>query len=345
MTETARTILKVDGLAKSYPLSSGAFGGAVGEIRAVEDVSFAVREGETLALVGESGSGKTTAARCIIRATRPTAGDVWFSDGEGGMNRISHASRGQLGPVRRGLQMIFQDPFSSLNPRMTLMQIIGEPMLVHRVCGPKERVERVAELLRLVGLRPEYANRFPHAFSGGQRQRIGIARALALNPKFIIADEPVSALDVSVQAQILNLLLELQERLGLSYLMVSHDLSVVRHVSDRVAVMYLGRLVEIADTMAIFSAPRHPYTAVLLAAIPAPDPRAREVIPPPPGEIANPSNPPSGCHFHPRCPFATDVCRGEVPRLQEVAPGRFVRCHRAAELGELDPPAALRKAG
>ena len=335
------TILRVEGLAMRYPISTGLFARKIGEVRAVDDVSFTVAKGETLALVGESGSGKTTTARCIIRAANPSAGEVWFRN-EGEMLRISDLPRRELRPVRRGMQMIFQDPFSSLNPRMTLAQIIGEPMQVHRSCDPKERMDRVAELLRLVGLRPEYANRFPHAFSGGQRQRIGIARALALNPDFIIADEPVSALDVSVQAQILNLMLELQDRMGLSYLMVSHDLSVVRHVSDRIAVMYLGRLVEIADTLALFDAPRHPYTAALLSAIPVPDPRKRGALPPPPGEIANPANPPSGCHFHPRCPFATDVCRESVPRLEEVTAGRLVRCHRAKELGPIEPERSCR---
>ena len=236
------------------------------------------------------------------------------------------------GDLRREMQMIFQDPFSSLNPRMTLLDIVGEPLMLHGMGNRSEREERVAELLNLVGLRPEYLRRFPHAFSGGQRQRIGIARALALNPRLIVADEPVSALDVSVQAQVLNLLLDLQHELNLTYLFVAHDLSVVKHISDRVAVMYVGKLVEMAPTDMLFSEPKHPYTAALLSAVPEPDPRARSNRIVLQGEVANPANPPTGCYFHPRCQFAVDQCRIETPQLQQVSPEHFVSCHRAEEL-------------
>ena len=238
----------------------------------------------------------------------------------------------RLRPLRRQMQMIFQDPFSSLNPRKTLLDIVGEPLLVNRVGDRHEREERVAELLRLVGLRPEYMRRFPHAFSGGQRQRIGIARALALNPSLVVADEPVSALDVSVQAQILNLMLDLQSELGLTYLFVAHDLSVVKHVSDRVAVMYVGRIAEIADTDRLFATPRHPYTEALLSAVPKPDPRLRSQRIVLEGDVADAANPPPGCYFNPRCSYAADICRTETPRLEAIAPGHLVACHRAREL-------------
>jgi peptide/nickel transport system ATP-binding protein len=245
---------------------------------------------------------------------------------------VATVPKSRLVSLRRQMQMIFQDPFSSLNPRMTLLDIVGEPLLVHGVGNAQERTDRVVELLRLVGLRPEYMRRYPHAFSGGQRQRIGIARALALHPRLVVADEPVSALDVSVQAQILNLLLELQERLGLTYLFVAHDLSVVRHISNRVAVMYVGRIVELAETTEIFESPKHPYTAALLSAVPEPDPRLRSRRIVLQGEVANPASPPSGCYFHPRCPHAIAVCRTEAPAWQEISRGHFVSCHRAQEL-------------
>jgi peptide/nickel transport system ATP-binding protein len=285
----------------------------------------------------------------VLRAIDPTDGQVLFRAASGNVVDVAAVPRGSLRPLRREMQMIFQDPFSSLNPRMTLLDIVGEPLLVHGVGNHRERMERVAELLRLVGLRPEYMRRFPHAFSGGQRQRIGIARALALNPRLVVADEAVSALDVSVQAQILNLLLELQERLGLTYLFVAHDLSVVKHISDRVAVMYVGQMVELAETQALFASPKHPYTSALLSAIPEPDPRARPrgrrgAAPTSPvngaarervvlqGEVANPAAPPSGCYFHPRCPYAVETCKNVRPVWEEIEPGRFVRCHRAREL-------------
>ncbi|HXF36948.1 MAG TPA: oligopeptide/dipeptide ABC transporter ATP-binding protein [Actinomycetota bacterium] len=323
-------VLDVRHLRKLYTVRRGF--GSDGVLRAVDDVSFQVRRGETLALVGESGCGKTTTARCVVRAIEPTSGEIWFRTAAGRWIDIAHLRPHELRPLRREMQMVFQDPFSSLNPRMTVFDIVGEPLLLHGMRDRAARLERVAELLSLVGLRPEYLQRFPHAFSGGQRQRIGIARALALNPRLIVADEPVSALDVSVQAQIINLLLDLQERLDLAYLFVTHNLSIVRHISDVVAVMYVGQIVELGPRDQIFEAPRHPYTAELIAAVPKPDPRARSARDPLPGEVADPADPPPGCYFHPRCRFATDRCRVERPRWEEVSRGRFVRCHRAREL-------------
>jgi peptide/nickel transport system ATP-binding protein len=304
----------------------------IGHVRAVDDVSFSLERGQTLALVGESGCGKTTTARCIIRAHAPTQGQILFRTDEGTMVDIAQLQKRQLRPLRRQMQMIFQDPYSSLNPRKTLLDIVGEPLLVNGMANRRERVARVAYLLRLVGLQPEYMRRFPHAFSGGQRQRVGIARALALHPSLIVADEPVSALDVSVQAQILNLLQDLQAQFKLTYLFVAHDLSVVKHVSDRVAVMYVGRIVESAPTEALFTAPKHPYTESLLSAVPKPDPRLRVQRIVLEGEVADPAHPPSGCHFHPRCPYVVPLCRAEPPPLEAIAPGHFVRCHRAREL-------------
>jgi peptide/nickel transport system ATP-binding protein len=324
-------LLDVRGLKKYFPIRRGILQKVVGQVKAVDDVTFFLNRGETLSLVGESGCGKTTTSRCILRAVKPTAGQVLLAD-EGGMVDVATVHRHRLRSLRRQMQMIFQDPFSSLNPRMTLLDIVGEPLLVHGVGNAQERTDRVVELLRLVGLRPEYMRRYPHAFSGGQRQRIGIARALALNPRLVVADEPVSALDVSVQAQILNLLLELQERLGLTYLFVAHDLSVVKHISERVAVMYVGRIVETAPTEELFSAPRHPYTAALMSAVPKPDPRLRSERIVLQGEVADPANTPPGCHFHPRCKFAVDICRTQAPAQQEIAPNHFVSCHRAGEL-------------
>jgi peptide/nickel transport system ATP-binding protein len=333
-------LLEVRHLKKFYPIHRGLLRRRVGEIKAVDDVTFDVRPGETLALVGESGCGKTTTARCILRAVDPTAGEVLFRAADGSVVDVAHLARARLRPLRRDMQMIFQDPFSSLNPRMTLLDIVGEPLEVNGVGSRHERLERVAALLRLVGLRPEFMRRYPHAFSGGQRQRIGIARALALNPRLVVADEPVSALDVSVQAQILNLLLDLQQQLGLTYLFVAHDLSVVKHISDRIAVMYVGQLVEMTDTDRLFGSPKHPYTAALLSAIPEPDPRVnrrrrsggtRKGVTLQ-GEVANPAAPPSGCYFHPRCQYAIDTCRSAAPAWEELEPGHFVRCHRAREL-------------
>ncbi len=332
MSAAAAPLLRVTGLQKLFPIRKGFLKRTVGHVRAVDGVSFHIDEGETLGLVGESGCGKTTTARCILRAIEPTAGEIFMRTANGSTVELGGLRPAQLRALRREMQMIFQDPFTSLNPRMTLLDLVGEPLLVHGMKNRREREERVADLLRRVGLRAEYMRRFPHAFSGGERQRIGIARALALHPRLVVADEPVSALDVSVQAQILNLLVDLQADLKLTYLFVAHDLSVVRHISDRVAVMYVGRMVELAETEALFVAPKHPYTAALLSAAPEPDPRsrARRIIIS--GEVANPAAPPSGCYFHPRCPHAVDVCRTQTPAWQETSPGHFVACHRAAEL-------------
>ena len=336
MTDTSTEILlDVKNLRKFFPIQKGFLRRVVGHVRAVDDVTIYVRKGETLSLVGESGCGKTTTARCIVRALKPTSGQVLLhmagEDGEGVVD-IAPLPKRSLRPFRRQMQMIFQDPYSSLNPRMTLFDIVSEPMLVNGVNDRQQRMDRVAELLQMVGLRSEYMRRYPHAFSGGERQRIGIARALALNPRLVIADEPVSALDVSVQAQILNLLLDLQAQLGLTLLFVAHDLSVVKHISERVAVMYVGRIVETAPTPILFAAPRHPYTEALLAAVPKPDPYlkgARILLE---GEVADPANPPSGCYFHPRCRYAADICGSVTPQQEELAPGHFVSCHRAREL-------------
>jgi len=325
-------LLEVRHLRKSFPIRRGFNRKVVGAVRAVDDVSFTIREGETLGLVGESGCGKTTTARCILRALAPTSGEILFRPAGGRVVDLAPLSRAELRPLRPQIQMIFQDPFGSLNPRMTIFDNVGEPLLVNGLRDRRARLARVAALLELTGLRPEYMHRFPHAFSGGQRQRIGIARALATEPRLVVADEPVSALDVSVQAQVLNLLLELQARLHLTFLFVAHDLAVVKHVSDRVAVMYVGQIVELATTEAIFAQPRHPYTAALLRAVPVPDPHAASGDVALTGEVANPANPPSGCYFHPRCPFTTQVCRTEPPLLRELGVGRLVRCHRAEEL-------------
>jgi peptide/nickel transport system ATP-binding protein len=335
-------VLDVRNLRKYYPIHRGVLGRLVGQVRAVDDVSFTIERGETLSLVGESGCGKTTTSRCILRAITPTAGEIRFRTDSGAEIDVARLARKELRPLRRQMQMIFQDPFSSLNPRMTIAEIIGEPLLVNGMGDARARNARVAELLELVQLPSAYLNRFPHAFSGGQRQRIGIARALALNPSLIVADEPVSALDVSVQAQIVNLMLELQDRLGIAYLFVAHDLSVVKHVSHRVAVMYVGKIVEIAPTEALFATPRHPYTEALLSAVPVPDPRlrARRIVLE--GDVADPSDPPPGCAFHPRCRYATEQCRQVVPDLEEITPGHWVRCLRAKELtlrGVDAPPA------
>jgi peptide/nickel transport system ATP-binding protein len=325
-------VLDVRNLRKFYPIHRGLLGRHVANVRAVDDVSFTIDRGETLSLVGESGCGKTTTSRCILRAIPPTAGEIRFRTDSGAEIDVAKLPRKALRPLRRQMQMIFQDPFSSLNPRMTIAEIIGEPLLVNGSTDARARNARVAELLELVHLPAAYLNRFPHAFSGGQRQRIGIARALALSPSLIVADEPVSALDVSVQAQIVNLMLELQDRLGVAYLFVAHDLSVVKHVSHRVAVMYAGRIVEVAPTNAVFATPRHPYTEALLSAVPVPDPRLRAKRIVLEGDVADPSDPPPGCAFHPRCRYAIGRCSQETPALEELQPGHWVRCLRASEL-------------
>jgi oligopeptide/dipeptide ABC transporter ATP-binding protein len=331
-TSEKATILEVEGLKKWFPIKRGLLQRVVGHVRAVDDVSFSIRKGETLSLVGESGCGKTTTSRCILRALKPTEGAIRFRAEDGRQVDVAAVPKSGLRPLRRQMQMIFQDPFSSLNPRMTITDIIAEPLLVNGMRDLEARRRRVRELLDLVQLPAAYMNRFPHAFSGGQRQRIGIARALALNPALIVADEPVSALDVSVQAQVVNLLLDLQDRLGLSYLFVAHDLSVVKHVSDRVAVMYVGKIVELAPTSALFARPRHPYTEALLSAVPVPDPRRRSDRIVLAGEVADPANPPKGCHFHPRCRYAVERCRVEAPALRQLADGHLARCHLAEEL-------------
>jgi oligopeptide/dipeptide ABC transporter ATP-binding protein len=319
-------LIEIRHVKKYFPIRKGLMQREVARVHAVDDVSFSVGEGETLGLVGESGCGKSTLGRTIVRLLEPTAGEILF---EG--RAIQSLGAGALRPLRRQMQMVFQDPYASLNPRMMVGDIIAEPLVVNGMPGP-QRQARVRELLDLVGLPQAARTRFPHAFSGGQRQRIGIARALALAPKLVVADEPVSALDVSVQAQIINLLLDLQDRLGLSVLFVAHDLGVVRHVSDRVAVMYVGRIVEVAPTAALYGRPRHPYTEALLAAVPKPDPALRDAAAAPTGEVADPANPPPGCAFHPRCPHAVERCRAELPALREVAPGTWSACHRADEL-------------
>ena len=325
-------LIEVKHLKMYFPVTSGVLvQRTVGYIKAVDDVSFVVRRGETLGLVGESGCGKTTTGRCILQLYRPTGGSVLF-DGED----LCSMNGREMRAMRRHMQVIFQDPYSSLNPRMSAGNIVGEPLLVQGL-APDQRAyrDRVAELLSIVGLRPSMATRFPHEFSGGQRQRIGVARALAVNPQFVVCDEPVSALDVSIQAQIVNLLEELQEKLDLTYLFIAHDLSVVRHISDRVAVMYLGHIVEIAGRDAIYANPRHPYTRALLSAVPIPDPvidTQRERIPLA-GEVPSPLNPPRGCPFHPRCWMATAECREAMPELREVEAGHWTACIHAPGYG------------
>jgi peptide/nickel transport system ATP-binding protein len=336
-------ILEVRNLQKYFPIRKGMLRKVVGQVRAVDDVSFSLAEGETLGLVGESGCGKTTTARCILRALDPSDGQILFRTKAGELVDVASVPERDMRPLRREMQMIFQDPYASLNPRMNLLDIVGEPLLViEKMTDRAQRTERVAALLRLVGLRPEYMQRFPHAFSGGQRQRIVIARALALNPRLVVADEAVSALDVSVQAQVLNLMMRLQRELNLTYLFVAHDLGVVKHICDRVVVMYVGKIVEMAPTEALYRAPRHPYTAALMSAVPVADPRIRSGMTALQGEVPSPANPPSGCYFHPRCPYATEVCVSTPPALEEVAPGHFVSCHRAKELAlaGIDAPLA-----
>jgi peptide/nickel transport system ATP-binding protein len=326
-------VLQVNKLKKYFPIERGFWRRNEGVIRAVDDVSFTIRQGETVSLVGESGCGKTTTSRCIVRAIAPTGGEILYRTYEGNVVDLAKMDMAEIRPLRRGIQMIFQDPFSSLNPRMNIYDIISEPLRVNKIGNRSEREDRVADLLRRVGLRPEYMQRFPHAFSGGQRQRIGIARALSASPRLIVADEPVSALDVSVQAQVLNLMMDLQDELALTYLFISHDLSVVNQISSLVLVMYVGRVVEVGPPQTLFKYPKHPYTAALISSLPkvsfGEQPSERAI---PKGEVASPAKPPSGCYFHPRCPFAIDICKEVTPQLEEITPGQFAACHRAREI-------------
>jgi oligopeptide/dipeptide ABC transporter ATP-binding protein len=317
-------------LRKFYPIRGGVFSRKLADVKAVHDVSLDVMPGETLGLVGESGCGKSTLGRTLMRLEEPTAGKVFFEGKD-----LAHARGRDLFILRREIQMIFQDPYSSLNPRMTVGEIVREPLDIHKIGTPAERREKVSQLFDAVGLKPEVRDRYPHEFSGGQRQRVGVARALALGPKLIIADEPLSALDVSVQAQVINLMVQLQRKLGLTYLFISHDLSVVEYISDRIAIMYLGRIVEEGRKETIFSRPMHPYTQALTAAAPIADPRVRRDRVPVQGETPSPINPPSGCAFHPRCPFAAEICRQQVPTLQAADtpgdPGHRAACVRMHE--------------
>jgi peptide/nickel transport system ATP-binding protein len=331
-TSQKEPLLEVVELKKYFPIRRGFLKRVVGNVKAVDGINFYIHEGETLGLVGESGCGKTTAGRSVLRAIPPTSGEIFFRDPTLGKVNIPDLDQDQLKQVRKNMRVIFQDPYASLNPRMTLQEIVGAPLRAMGMARGKELEDRVAEMLKRVGLRPEYMRRYPHAFSGGQRQRIGLARALAPNPRFVVCDEPVSALDVSVQAQILNLLQDLQSDLGLTYLFVAHDLSVVAHISDRVAVMYVGKVVEMAEKKELFTSPKHPYTEALMSAIPRPDPRPREKRILLTGEVANPANPPKGCYFHPRCTYVKDICREVEPAFEEITPGHYVKCHRAREL-------------
>lgn len=324
-------LLEVKNLKKYFPIHKGLFNRQVGEVKAVNDVSFYVDQGETLGIVGESGCGKSTTGRTLLRLLEPTEGEVIF-DGQ----KLTDLSSNEMRKVRRDIQMVFQDPYASLNPRHTIEKILSEPLLVHGVTSQKERRKKVHEFLKIVGLSDFHAKRYPHQFSGGQRQRIGIARALMTNPKLIIADEPVSALDVSIQAQVLNLMQDLQKEFNLTYIFIAHDLGVVRHISDRIAVMYLGKIVELAESHDLHTEPLHPYTQALLSAVPIPDPNHKNEDIGLEGEMPDPSDPPTGCAFHTRCPFAMDICSKVVPEFREIKPGHSTACHLYNETSSND---------
>jgi peptide/nickel transport system ATP-binding protein len=332
IVETDELILDVRSMKKYFQIKKGFLQKNIGYVKAVDDVEFHIRPGETFGLVGESGCGKTTLGRCILRAIEPSAGSILFRDRHGQMLDVINLDSKGLRAIRRDMQLIFQDPYSSLNPRMTVLNIIAEPLVCNGMAHGAALKERVSDLMEMVGLNSRHLERYPHAFSGGQRQRIGIARALATNPRFIVCDEAVSALDVSVQAQIINLLQDLQEKLHLSYLFISHDLGVIQHLSNRVGVMYVGKMVETASTQDLFAFPKHPYTEALLSAKPVPDPRKKSNRIILPGEVANPANPPSGCYFHPRCPYVKDICKKQSPELKQVGDGHYAACHFAGEL-------------
>jgi len=322
-------LLEVKNLKKYFPITRGVFRGVVGYVKAVDRVDLFIRQGETLGLVGESGCGKTTLGRSILRLIEPTDGEVWFKTGKGKKLDITKLEDREIKSLRREMRMIFQDPYGSLNPRMTVMDIVGEPLIIHKVAQGKEIEDRVRTLLKIVGLNPRYMRRYPHEFSGGQRQRIGIARALALNPRLVIADEPVSALDVSVQAQVINLLEDLQVQFNLTYLFIAHDLSVVYHISNRIAVMYVGKIMEVGQAEEVYQGPRHPYTEALMSAVPVIDPDVKPERILLQGDVPNPANSPSGCTFHPRCRYAKKICSQEEPPLEDIGDEHYVACHFA----------------